>query len=85
MNCKQGDIAIVIRSTMGNEGKIVQCIRYIPEYQGSADWWELDVISPEGKPYGIKDSWLKPIRGEDGPDQSLNWIPVPKPIGACHV
>lgn len=27
LNCKQGDLAIVIRSWAGNDGKIVQCIR----------------------------------------------------------
>lgn len=26
MNCKQGDLAIVVRSEAGNEGKIVRCL-----------------------------------------------------------
>lgn len=26
LNCKQGDLAIVVRSTCGNEGKIVRCL-----------------------------------------------------------
>lgn len=28
MNCKQGDLAIIVKSRAGNEGKIVTCLRY---------------------------------------------------------
>lgn len=27
MNCKQGDLAIIVKSRAGNEGKIVTCLR----------------------------------------------------------
>ena len=30
MNCKPGDLAIVVRSVAGNEGKIVRCLAVIP-------------------------------------------------------
>lgn len=29
MNCKQGDLAIVVRSHAGNEGKIVRCLELL--------------------------------------------------------
>lgn len=29
LNCKQGDIAIIVSSTCGNEGKIVQCLELL--------------------------------------------------------
>lgn len=29
MNCKQGDLAIIIKSMAGNEGKIVQCLELL--------------------------------------------------------
>lgn len=29
LNCKQGDLAIVVKSTMGNEGKIVRCLKLL--------------------------------------------------------
>ena len=30
MNCKQGDLAYVVRSYAGNEGRIVRCVRLLP-------------------------------------------------------
>jgi hypothetical protein len=27
MNCKPGDLAIIVKSLAGNEGKIVRCVR----------------------------------------------------------
>lgn len=53
MKCKVGDMALVVRSTAGNEGKTVTCIRHfrgptIFKWQGKVihlvegDWWELD-------------------------------------------
>lgn len=29
MNCKQGDLALIIRSAAGNEGKAVTCLEYM--------------------------------------------------------
>lgn len=29
LNCKQGDLAIIVKSTAGNEGKIVRCLEYM--------------------------------------------------------
>lgn len=28
LNCKQGDLAIIVRSACGNEGKIVRCVEF---------------------------------------------------------
>ena len=38
MNCKQGDIAIVVKSFAGHEGKIVRCIRLAEE----TEWIDLE-------------------------------------------
>ena len=57
MNCKQGDLAIVVRSKKGSQqiGKIVRCVRLAPGTVKSTDgdfinlnidcgdWWEVDV------------------------------------------
>jgi hypothetical protein len=51
MNCKQGDMAVVIRSIAGNEGKIVSCLRFVPagsfipgtKIKTTGDGWEIDV------------------------------------------
>jgi hypothetical protein len=29
MNCKQGDIAVIVRSAANNEGRIVTCLEYV--------------------------------------------------------
>lgn len=29
LNCKQGDLAIIVKSTCGNEGKIVRCLELL--------------------------------------------------------
>ena len=46
LNCKQGDLAIIVSSTCGNEGKIVRCLAllytaYIPDTQGKV-WRHAD-------------------------------------------
>lgn len=72
MNCKQGDMAIVIKSWCGNEGRVVTCEEFAGEcgdYQDS-DMWRIDINLPtinsltgdmvESDPY-ISDSCLMPI------------------------
>ena len=39
LNCKQGDLAIIVSSTCGNEGKIVRCLEllhtaHVPDTEG---------------------------------------------------
>lgn len=57
MNCKQGDLAIIVRSKKGSQqiGKIVRCVRlasgtvqsttgeFINLNVDCGDWWEVDV------------------------------------------
>ena len=82
MNCKQGDLAIIVRSWAGNEGKIVRCVKFIPlvvwiNPDGSADrepGWIADVttINCAGMPGNkFMDSQLRPIRDQDGEDEML--------------
>ena len=50
MNCKQGDIAIIIRSEAGNLGKIVTCVEFIGNapniglfnLDNFKNWWKID-------------------------------------------
>ena len=70
MNCKQGDLAIVIHSAAGNEGKIVRCLRMV---MGGGTWgygprWVTDpplrgTLLPV---QAVLDSCLRPIRGGEG-------------------
>lgn len=50
MNCKPGDLAVIVRSYAGNEGKIVRCLSFIPagtsvskDGYASEDGWVTDV------------------------------------------
>jgi len=89
MNCKQGDLAIVVRSKAGNEGKICTCLKlHPPGYDGMnlfcGPIWETDiklntVWNDDGStaPVGrcIPDENLRPIRDNPGQDETLTWAP----------
>lgn len=89
MNCKQGDLAIIVKSICGNEGKIVRCLEYIgvrefisPNGTITEDHcWRID--RPTRTFSGIMcdrqmDCCLKPIRDNDNPDETLEWAGLPK-------
>ena len=76
MRCKQGDMALIVKSTCGNEGKVVTCLEFVGEissYKGD-DYWRIDIklvgrgcISGkmrESSPYA-RDAWLMPIGNKD--------------------
>lgn len=92
MNCKPGDLAIFVRSSAGNEGAIVRCIRLATEDE-LRNWqhtrwdgpvWLIDHpiprVGPNNYPAPLaKDRNLRPIRdpGDDARDETLNWLKVP--------
>lgn len=89
MNCKQGDLAIIVKSLSGNEGKIVTCVKFLPNFTGlsfdglvTCDAWEVDRELPtrdkKRKTRFFKDSNLRPIRDNPGADETLTWLPVPE-------
>lgn len=89
MNCKQGDLAIVVKSYGGHEGAIVRCVR-ISEYKSfyrpdgkivNFDAWELDrkFMGWDGGMTNIcPDEYLRPIRPSEGADETLTWKAVPR-------
>lgn len=84
MRCKPGDLAIVVKSRAGNEGKIVTCLRFVGEVPGfeGNDYWRTDtvVLSRQGLPNSyFRDSYLCPLRGSDRQDQTLTWKPIHEP------
>jgi len=95
MNCKQGDLAIIVKSRAGNEGKIVRCLKLtgIKPYFGVDGslrdvWeWEIDsfVVNAGGKLVNYApDDQLRLIRdpGDDAQDETLQWLDVPSKIEA---
>lgn len=92
MNCKPGDLAIVVRSYAGNEGKIVRCLKLAPgitrallpngDFEVGAIW-EIDRPLKSWAGCSDKfapDSSLRPIRdpGDDAVDETLLRLPSPR-------
>ena len=83
MNCKPGDLAIVVHSHNNNHGRIVQCIRLVDfSFQlGEFSSWMTEpmLMNSQGVLVPIPDYQLRPIRdpGEDAQDETLQWLPVP--------
>lgn len=93
MNCKPGDLAVFVRSSAGNEGKIVRVVR-LHNKQATR---EPDEVLRQGIVWLIEpkvpswagtlsdaahDSNLRPIRPNDGEDETLTWAGKPESINA---
>lgn len=85
MNCKLGDLAVIVRSAVGNEGLIVEVIA-MSELRPQYDWivkatrairWQSGQICKEGH---AKDSSLRPIRDNDGEDEMLRIVGKPQEV-----
>lgn len=81
MNCKPGDLAIVIDSGAYPEtlGMIIRVTKVCPIHK---DCWETDppyFVAGYRLPAAFNDCCLRPIRdpGEDATDETLLWLPVP--------
>lgn len=90
MNCKPGDLAVIVRSTCGNEGKIVRCVSLFfhpgflqPDFSivaGPAWVVEPPVVGWCGDVLpGVRDALLRPLRDSDGEDEVLRM--VGRPVG----
>lgn len=91
MNCKQGDLAVVVRSGAGNEGRVLTCLRLASRAECKAEgfgWWAGAVWVTDAAlacTYGpttrlYPDSRLRPLRDGDGEDEVLRL--VGRPVGA---
>jgi len=84
MNCKQGDLAVVIRADSIFYGYPVQCVKYLGAIKGGTveDYWEIDRrLGPDHHKI-MSDSALRPIRPSEGQDETLTWAPVPEKVTA---
>lgn len=96
MNCKPGDLAVVVRAIATPElvGCIVRCVRLAtaeernPSWHDGATW----LVSGDGRALPerrgrrvlfvderfVRDQFLRPLRDQDGMDQTLEWKSVPR-------
>ncbi len=89
MNCKQGDLAIIVRSRAGNEGKVLTCLRLATSSECKSEsvaWsgpvWVTDADIPDtwGETTRLyPDERLRPLRDSDGEDEVLRL--VGRPVG----
>lgn len=95
MNCKQGDLAIIIKANNpDNLGRIVQCVQYLGirwlRYRNGISeepCWLLDrpYMTFDGKPsQTCSDNVLRPLRNPPGEDETLQWAGKPVPITASE-
>ena len=85
LNCKPGDLAVVVRSTAGNEGKFCTVLRlataserYQAQFLSGEPMWVTDVqfMSTWGDFCALMfDAYLSPIHDNDGEDETLQWVP----------
>jgi hypothetical protein len=88
MNCKPGDLAIVVSPRAKNAGKIGRCVsRYDgPWLDGEGPGWVLDgtvLYRHDGTRKRINvimDKWLRPIRDNDGEDEMLRIAGKPREV-----
>lgn len=91
MNCKPGDLAVVVRGSVGL-GAVVRCIRILGKFAPSerisipglgsfcsvagGQVWEI-----EHSQFAVaSDDCLRPIRDNDGEDEMLRIVGKPQPV-----
>ncbi len=85
MNCKPGDLAIVVSAfNPVNLGRILHISSFAGEVSGwgGTDRWHFDGAAPligvKGScSYTVKDSCIRPIRDNPDQDETLTWLDVP--------
>lgn len=93
LNCKQGDLAVKIKADPKDEipiGAIVKCIKYADGICAITDekilGWDVEFRGsnrcPEGYPWFALDEYLRPIRDQDGEDETLTWAGNPQEVTA---
>lgn len=85
MNCKPGDLAVVIgcRSHPELNGIVLTVVRAVSPYAWLCAGHEIERVSwSYGVPPHIFDDKLRPIRDNDGEDESLAWAGKPQGVTA---
>lgn len=95
MNCKQGDLAIVVRAcNVENIGRVARCMRVSiggdvtgPGYRfPSAVCWVVEppLSSWDGLGFAaaVPDAFMRPIRDNDGEDETLTLAGKPQCVPA---
>ena len=76
MNCKPGDLALVVEAT--HRERIGSIVKVLKPTMLTTYW----VVEWRGGLYIAHDSWLKPLRGDSGEDETLRWAGKPQEVTA---
>lgn len=88
MNCKPGDMAVIVRGQ--HVGRIVEVLKWGPSrnVETPEGWWVYSssvIGTVDGRFENVvvyADSWLRPIRPTDGEDETLQWAGKPNEVTA---
>ena len=82
MNCKPGDLAVIVVGRLAGVVVRVTSFDPIPSPDGAVFWlYEGEAIALDGERYeSLRDSVLRPIRDNDGEDETLTWAGKPSDI-----
>ena len=89
MNCKQGDLAVIVRSLDGNHGALVRVVRDSGYRDDAQHWWVCEALQPircadrdvrAGDRLCVADADLSHIRDNDGKDETLTWVDKPERV-----
>ena len=83
MNCKEGDLAVVVDAAY-DQLEFIGCFCRVLKseigiYSGVPVWSFTDATGPlKRREWSkIRDMYLRPIRDQPGTDETLDWCPVP--------
>jgi hypothetical protein len=83
VNCKPGDIAVAISAVPSKAHNIGGLVR-IESAHERPGYWHVETLSnftiagvqyPPGSKCCAPDNRLRPIRGQDGEDETMTWAP----------
>jgi hypothetical protein len=80
MNCKKGDMAILVRTAPHLSHRLGMVFTCLELYQGNK--WMIDKWTAEGKQYCVFDEAIRPLRGFD-PDAEKDDIEELRREEAC--
>jgi hypothetical protein len=88
MNCKPGDLAVVIRARHDGDVALLGAIVKLTSfggYEGGDAFWHYEGTLYDSGRWPVKliaDRALRPIRPDDGEDETLTWAGKPESINA---
>lgn len=74
LNCRAGDLAVVVKSQIGNEGKIVRCLRLLEAGDILKSEEGVNVIYSKGHVVGK--AWITDVPISFSRTKSAGWVKV---------